>query len=256
MLFLIVVGGRSAQAADLIRNLRHSTHFLHVVYPHDMRAVQDRCRHRRRRSENRLAIGRLRQKRFARRADQNRKSQFREPAQLRQNLGILLFSLAEADARIHHDAAFIHTGAPRAAGGRFQILPDGPDRVRHGRQFRPRLGQTPHVIQNQTGIRVGRGFRQSRIESEPARVVENLHAVLERAFGDLRFVRIERQRDGQLVFEQFQYGQQAAPLLVRRNTCAFRARRFRTDIDNVCALLLHFHGAGVGAVGIAEMTAV
>jgi hypothetical protein len=56
MLFLVVTRRRSAQPAHFVRNLRHRPHFLHVVHPHNMRAMQDRSRHRRRRRVNRFAV--------------------------------------------------------------------------------------------------------------------------------------------------------------------------------------------------------
>ena len=48
-------------------------------------------------------------------------SHYGQPPEVRQNLRVLLFALAESDAWVDNNAGFIDACAPRAMHGRFQI---------------------------------------------------------------------------------------------------------------------------------------
>ena len=108
----------------------------------------------------------LRQERLSRRAHHQWKFERRKSAELRQDLGVLLFAFAEAEPRIDGDARPIHARANGAMRGCIQILPDGPHHVFDGRQLGPGLGRAAHVRDDQSGVVLGRDARQLRIERQ------------------------------------------------------------------------------------------
>jgi hypothetical protein len=69
----------SAQPGDLIGDLHHCPHLLHIVYAHDVGTVQNSSRNSRGGSEESLNVARLIKERLARGANQQWVSKFREP---------------------------------------------------------------------------------------------------------------------------------------------------------------------------------
>ena len=156
-----------------------------------MRAFQNRSGHCGRGGEQRFIFGRLRQKRFAGRAHKKRVVQSRQLIEMGQNFGILFLAFAEAKAGIDDDALPLHARVPCAVHRRLEFAGDGSHHILHWRKLRPHLRQAAHVVQNETGIGVCRYLGEVRVESEAARVVEDLDAVFQRAFSNLRLVGIE-----------------------------------------------------------------
>src|SRR5271170_2623521 len=85
----------------LIGHQRRGLHFKNVMYANHMRATENcRCHGGSRRAAQK-SFGRflqLRQERFSRRAHHQRKFERRKGVHVRQNLGVLLFTFAEAEA--------------------------------------------------------------------------------------------------------------------------------------------------------------
>jgi hypothetical protein len=71
------------------------------------------------------------------------------------------------------------------------------------------------VVQNQPNIVLGSHLRQVGVEGQATGVVENFDSILQRTLGNLGFIRVERQGNGQFFFEQFQNRQQPLPLFIR-----------------------------------------
>ena len=129
------------------------------------------------------AVGRLlqlRQERLSRRPRHDRKFERRESAEPRQDLGVLLLALAEAEPRVDGDARPIHARAHGAMHGCVQILPNGPDHIFDGRQLGPGFRRAAHVRDDQPGVMLGRDARQLRIERQAGWIVDNLGAVFQR----------------------------------------------------------------------------
>ena len=243
-------------AHNLIRHQNHAVHRFHIVYPHHVRAIQNRHGNRRRCGEGRIRFRRLSEKRFSRSAHENRiieTCQFSQPAE---NFGVLLLALAEAEARINHNACAVHSREARAIGGRLQFPRNSAQRILHRRQLAPSVGRAPHMVQNKSGITVGCHFRQTRVICQTAGIIENFHAILQRAFRNFRFVSVERKRNTQISAQTLQYWHQPLPLLVGGNPRRTGACRFGSYINDVCACFFQFEGAGVRAIGVVEASAV
>jgi len=138
-----------------------------------MGAIQNARGHCCRRREQGFGFGWLCEERLSRRSDKNRIVQPGQLAEVRQNLGVLLFSLAESQARIDDDSPALHPGVPRPVHSGFQFPRDGANSVLHRRHLRPALRQPPHVVQDETGIPVRGNFGQVGIEGQSARVVKD-----------------------------------------------------------------------------------
>jgi len=210
--------GRNPQyscARNFVRNEHHHAHFFHIVHPHDVSAIQNSSRYRRSGRENSLVFGFLPQERFPGRAHQNRQFEPRQLPEMRQNLGILVAPLSKPESGIDHDAVLFHSGAARPAHHRLQIPANRVRSVWKRRQFRPGLRSTPHVVQDQAGVRAGGSLRESRVEREPARVVDDFHAIIHGAGGDFRFIRIDRNRGAQIVAQPLEHRYQPLPFFVR-----------------------------------------
>ena len=175
---------------------------------------------------------------------------------MRQNLRILLLAFAETQTRIDHNPRLIHTGVAGPAHRRIQLFRDRPHRILHGRKLGPCLRLAAHVIENQPGIPVGRNFRQPRVKGKAAGVIENLHPILQSSLGNLSFIGIERNRRAQIAAQPFQNGNKPLPFFVGGNSLRTRSGGFSSNIDDVCACFFQFEGAGVGAIGFVEASAV
>ena len=92
---------------------------------------------------------------LAGRACENRPVEPREPAELRENFGVLLFAFAETDSGIDHDSLQFHAGAAGAVNTRIELGADSADNVLHRRQLGPGLRRAAHMIDDQAGIRIG-----------------------------------------------------------------------------------------------------
>jgi hypothetical protein len=171
-------------AGDFFGHLNYSLHFFHVVHANDMSAVQNSRRYGRRSGIKRFYFGAFGQERLLRWPDQDWIIKRRELFEMRQDFGVLLFPLAEAEARIDHDPPAFHSGMPGSAGGGLEFFRDHAQRILHRRQFGPRLGLTAHVVEDQTRISRGGDFRKIRIEGQARGVVYDFNAVFQRPFGD------------------------------------------------------------------------
>src|ERR1700684_4506329 len=116
----------ASEAEDLIGHQRGGFHLENIVDADHVRTAQDgggdggggsALQKARRR------VFELRQKRFSRRAHHQWKIERRERVQVRQDLGVLLFALAEAEAGIDGNPRPIHARPHRAMRGGVQILP-------------------------------------------------------------------------------------------------------------------------------------
>ena len=168
---------------------------------------------------------------LARRTHHQRQLQPRQLVQPRQDLRILLFAFAETRARIDHDAAPLDTSAHRAMHRRIQLSRDRRQRILERRQLGPRLRHAAHMIDDQPGVGLPRRARQFRIDGQPAGVVDDIRAQLQRFFRDPGFISVHANRDGQLVAQPLQAPAPAAaiPRLRRcaRNPAAWIPRRYR-----------------------------
>jgi hypothetical protein len=124
--------GVRKRAKHFIGNGEGGTHFRDVVNAHHMRSAQHRrsngsgCR------EAGFRLVRLRQEGLSRRPDEDRIFQLGEIAEARQDLRILLFAFAEADAGIENDGEPFHARTARAADGGVEILRDREHDIRYG----------------------------------------------------------------------------------------------------------------------------
>ncbi len=106
------------------------------------------------------------------------------------------------------------------------------------------------MIQNHASVELHDRFRQGGIKRETAWIVNDFHPKLESAFGHFRFVRVHRQGDGEFLAQSLQYGYQTLEFFRRGHRLCARFRGFSADVDNIRALLFHFHRARVGAIGV------
>jgi hypothetical protein len=149
------------------------------MHPDDGCSAEDRngCR----RSRGKLGIARigLGQKGFARGTNQHRLvdagAQFVKAAQ---QLRILLFSFAETKARIHHDAVAGYAGPECAVNRCFEFRSDGTDNIPDRRQCGPRLGRSPHVVDDETGAGFPNHSHQVRLPRKTGGIVDDLSSVL------------------------------------------------------------------------------
>src|ERR1700747_1010822 len=90
-----------------------------------------------------------------------------------------------------------------AMDGGLEIDTDRSHQILHGRQLRPRFRPAAHMIDDQSSIVLRHALRKMQIEKNSARVIYDFRSMLERLFGDSRFIRVNRNRDAQLIFESF-----------------------------------------------------
>src|ERR1700721_4720429 len=103
----------ASEAEDLIGHQPRGFHLENIVDADHVRAAQDSGGYGGGGSALQKARGRffqLRQKRFSRRTHHQWKLERRESVQVRQNFGVLLFALAEAEAGINGDPRPINAG--------------------------------------------------------------------------------------------------------------------------------------------------
>ncbi len=196
------------------------------------------------------------QKMFARRAHHDRQIEARKFVQTREDFRILLLALPEAKTRIDHDALALQSLAHGAMHGRIEFH----GQVRHGilqrRKLGPRFRRTAHVINNQTGVGLCGGARDLRVGGEAGRIVNDIRSQFQGFRRHAGFISIDRERHGEPPLQALQDGNESAKFLGLRNTNGAGTHRFRTNVDDVGALFLQFHGAREGAVGIAVFSAV
>jgi hypothetical protein len=221
-----------------------------------MRAIEGRDRNRSCARKCRIRFRILREERLARRTNENGVIEISQFAQLRQNLAVLLFALAKTEPWIDHDPRPIHTSQARPADCRFQFLANRSHRIRHRGQFAPGFRLAAHVVQDQPHIAVCGNLGEAGIESQTTGVVEDLDAVLQRPLGNFGFIRVQRKGYMQVIAQPFQDRDKPLPLLIRGDSLRPGARGFGPDVDDVCALLLQFEGASIGAVGVVEAASV
>ena len=73
------------------------------------------------------------------------------------------------------------------------------------------------MVQHEAGTGLRHHFGQVWIKSQAAGIVDDLHAVFKSTFGGFPFVRIERNRDAQLIFQALQHWYQPAPFFLGGN---------------------------------------
>jgi hypothetical protein len=112
------------------------------------------------------------------------------------------------------------------------------------------------VVQDQPCVVLHDDLRQKRIPGETAGIVDDLGAMLNRQFGHFRFIGVHRNRDTEGAFEPLQNRNQAADLFRGGDAGAAGLGGFRTDIDDVGALLFQFDRAGISAVWVLVEAAI
>ncbi len=177
-------------------------------------------------------------------------------ADLCQDLGVLLFTLAKAEAGIDADRHLVHTGNLGAMDGGAEVVEDGADHVLHGRHFGPRFGRAAHVIQDQRSAGVGNGFRQHRVKGQGAGIIDDLDAERESFGGDSGLIGIDRDRHLEVALKALEDRNQAAELFGFGDPGGAGPGGFGTDINDVRSLLFELDGAGEGAVGVGVLAAV
>jgi len=193
---------------------------------------------------------------LARGAGEDRQIERGELADLRQNLGVLFFPLAEAQARIDADRHLVDAGNLGAMHRGSEVVEDGSDHVLHRRQFRPGFGRSAHVVQDHGAAGIGDGLREQRVEGERARVVNDLDSERQRLGGDARLIGVDGNGNLKPALQALQHRNQAAELFGFGDPGRTRAGGFRADVDDVGALFLEFDGAGEGAVRVGVLAAV
>ena len=98
--------------------------------------------------------------------------------------------------------------------------------------------------------------RKLRLERQAGGIVDDLGAVLQGAFSDLRLVGIHGDRDGQGVAQALQHRNEAPQFLRGRDARRFRPGGLRPDVDDVGALLLHLQRAREGPIRILILAAI
>jgi len=198
---------------DRIGDLKGRLHRGDVVYPHDVRAIQDAGRHGCCGRELLARCVILREKLFAGRANHDRPAERLQFSQSRDQFRILLPPLAEAEPWINHDSLRVHAIPLRPVDGCVEFRRHRACHVLHRRQFGPHIGSAPHVVQDQAGIAVRSRPRQLHVERQSAGVVDDLNAILHcfRCHGGL--VGVHRQGHAEMPFEPLQHWNQPAKFL-------------------------------------------
>jgi hypothetical protein len=217
-----------------------------------MSTAQHSRRHGRRRPKERPAFRGLRQKRFPRRTHQDRIIKFRQRIEVRQNLRVLFLALPEPDPRIDDDARPVDPRVTRPARRSFELARDRPHRILHRRQLRPCFRLPAHMIQDEPGVSTGGSFRQRRVESQSARIVDDFDPVLHGPLGDFRLVRVKRERHAKVAAQALQDRNQPLPFLIRSDPLRAGPRGFRPNVDDVGPMLFQFESARIGPIGIVE----
>src|SRR5580698_1667004 len=156
-------GARARVTKNLIGDQRSGLHLQNIVNADHVRSAQNSCCYRCSRRALQKPFGRLlqlRQERFARRAQHQGKLERREGVEMRQDLGVLLFTLSEAEPRIDGDARAVDTRANRAMRGCIQIAANGSHHVFDGCELGPGFWRAAHVRDNQAGVMLRRHARQ------------------------------------------------------------------------------------------------
>lgn len=112
------------------------------------------------------------------------------------------------------------------------------------------------MVENQSGIELVHHLAETWIEREARRIVDDLHSEIERALRDAGLVGVDREGDGQFVAELFEHRHQPADFLFLRDRRGPGLGGLGADVDEVSALLLEFHRAGVSLVRIEKRAAV
>jgi hypothetical protein len=112
------------------------------------------------------------------------------------------------------------------------------------------------VIQDETGIGIGRNLRELRVKGEPARIIDDLGSVFDGFTRHLGFIRIHRDGHHQFALQPLQYGNQTPQLFCFGDAGSSGSSGFRADIDNIDAFLLHFDGARERAIRVSIVVAV
>src|SRR5450432_3319546 len=97
---------------------------------------------------------------------------------MRDQLGVLLAPLAEAEPGIEHQPLLVDTGAASTADRRFEILPDAADQILDRTHLRPRLRSPAHVSEHVAHVELRDRLRHVRIPGKSAWIVDDLGAVL------------------------------------------------------------------------------
>jgi hypothetical protein len=112
------------------------------------------------------------------------------------------------------------------------------------------------VVQDQPGVRLNDRARQLRVRRQARRIVDDLGAEFQRLGRHTRLIGIDRKRHRQPALQTFQDRNQPPQLLGFAYSQRAGAHRFGSDVDDVGALLLQFHGACESAVWVAIFPAV
>ena len=187
------------------------------MYPHNVRAIQCCRSHSRGCGKYSIGVTGLSQERLPRGTHQNGIVQGRQFSQPANDFQILFLALAKTKTRIYHNPRPVNTGQTCTADSCIQFAGNSNQRILHGRQLAPRFGRPPHVVENQPGIAAGCNFGQTWVVSQTAWIVEDFHAILQGAFGNLRFIGVERKRNPQVPLQSFQHWNQPLPLLICGN---------------------------------------
>jgi hypothetical protein len=140
--------------------------------------------------------------------------------------------------------------------GRFQLRQQRAHDVFHGRQSSPRLRRAPHVIQDQTGVAVHDDLCQLGLPRQRRDIVDNDGTVLERLLGNFHLVGVDRDGNRQPSLQLLQHRHEPPQFLASVYALRPRSRRLGADVDDVCSLTLHLHGASHGRVRICEVAAI
>jgi hypothetical protein len=150
-------------ARDFIGHFHHGLHRPHVVDPHNVRAVENGRCHCRGGGEFGFEGGFPSQKMFARRPHHDRQIENGELVQASQDLRILLFALAEPEARVDHDALALQALPHRPVHGRIELHRQIGHRIFQRRKLRPGLRRAAHVVQDQSGVGLNNRSREFRV---------------------------------------------------------------------------------------------
>lgn len=143
-----------------IRNRADRFHLDDIVDPHNVRPTKHASGNRTSGRKKRLPFTGLREERFTRRAHQNGQIQPRHFGKPRQNFGVLLPTLPETDAGVHHNPQHIHARAPGPANRCVQVFDNGPHHILQRTKRSPILRLPAHVVEDDSGVILHHRFHQ------------------------------------------------------------------------------------------------
>ena len=103
-----------------------------------------------------------------------------------------------------------------------------------------RPGRAAHVHENQSGASTLYEMGESGIGSKAAHVIDNFYSCFQTSFGNLGFLRIERNGNSQFARQTLEYRQDTRELFLCAYGVSSGASRFSSYIENVCARLFQF----------------